>query len=90
MKRILLALLLGGAAAAVAQTPEECVVQRGQAVAATATHGGKAYRFASAACRDVFLSDPERYAQLYDALEELAAAGRTPAPAPREASLVPS
>jgi hypothetical protein len=50
------------------------------------THNAKTYRLASEACREQFLSDPERFAQLYDALQELAAAGEKP----RVASLVPS
>lgn len=67
--------------------PEECIVtRRGSAV--VVNHEGRAYRLASEACKTEFLSDPERYAQLYDALLELEAAGR--ALAPRSASLVPS
>ena len=51
-------------------TPEECLVAKGKPVA-TAEHGGKTYEFRFADCRDEFLTDPERYAQLYDALLEL-------------------
>lgn len=68
--------------------PESCIVRPGQKAAASATFNGKTYAFAKAECRELFLSDPERYAQLFDALAELAAAGELPAQ--REASLVPS
>jgi YHS domain-containing protein len=84
-------MLAAALAVLLAQAPavEECVVKPGQPTAASETFGGKTYRFATSECREVFLSDPERYAQLYDALAELAAAGKT-ADAPRDASLVPS
>jgi YHS domain-containing protein len=78
----ILALLL-----ATAQTPEECLVVKGKA-AATATHDGKTYRFASVACRDEFLTDPERFSQLYDALLELRGQGIETEKRPE--SLVPS
>lgn len=68
--------------------PEQCLVPRGKKAAATATFNGKTYAFSKAECREQFLTDPERYAQLYDALMELAGAGEVPAP--QEASLVPS
>jgi YHS domain-containing protein len=68
--------------------PEECLVRPGQRAVASATFEGKTYEFAKVECREEFLSDPERYAQLYDALAELMAAGEVPPP--REASLVPS
>jgi YHS domain-containing protein len=58
-------------------TPEECL--KGGKV--RVEHGGKTYRLATEECREQFLSDPERYAQLYDALAELEA---------QPASLVPS
>jgi len=69
-------------------TPEECLVGKGDA-AATVTHGGKTYRFRYAECRDEFLTDPERFSQLYDALIELQQSGETVAP-PSRPSLVPS
>ena len=53
------------------------------------SYGGKTYHLANDACRTQFLGDPERYAQLYDALEELAREG-APLQAPAKASLVPS
>lgn len=67
-------------------TPEECVTERSAIVA---SHGGKTYAFRHADCREQFLEDPERFAQLYDALLELRASGEK-IEAPREASLVPS
>ena len=86
----LLAALLTAATIANAQDapqPEECVV-RGRQRSVDVVHQGTTYRLASEACRAEFLTDPERYAQLYDALEELAlAGGEIAAPA---ASLVPS
>lgn len=54
----------------------------------TVTHAGKEFRLTSESCREQFLSDPERYAQLYDALSELAEEGVPLEPPP--ASLVPS
>jgi len=92
MMRITLAALLIAAAGAVAQeapAPEECLAKSGDASALTVAHGGKTYRLASEACRAQFVSDPERYGQLYDALLELEAAG-TPLRAPAAPSLVPS
>ncbi|HEX7708683.1 MAG TPA: hypothetical protein VF701_19635 [Thermoanaerobaculia bacterium] len=69
--------------------PEECLAKRDDASAVQVTHGSKSYRLASEACRAQFLSDPERYSQLYDALIELEAEG-TPLRRPSTASLVPS
>lgn len=66
-------------------TPEECVTRRSEI---TATHQGKTYAFRYADCREQFLTDPERYAQLYDALLEMQAQGIDTAP--RAESLVPS
>lgn len=62
-------LLIGSGAQAV--EPEQCLLAPGQTAAVTVPHGGKTYSFARADCRDLFLSDPERYAQLFDALAEL-------------------
>ena len=67
--------------------PELCLAAR-ESSAVSAAHGEKNYRFASEECRAQFLSDPERYAQLYDALLEMEAAGTPLVPQP--ASLVPS
>ncbi|HEX6087319.1 MAG TPA: hypothetical protein VF266_22500 [Thermoanaerobaculia bacterium] len=63
-------------------TPEECLAKKS---AITAEHAGKTYAFRYADCREQFLEDPERFAQLYDALLELEAAGQSTSP-----SLVPS
>ena len=68
-------------------TPEECLVTSGKA-AVTIEHQGKSYGFHFADCREEFLTDPERYAQLYDALLEMHAEGMKVERAP--ASLVPS
>ena len=82
--RLAIVLLLCAAAwsAAAEPQPEQCLAKGD----VTVTHAGRTYRLASEECRQQFLSDPERYAQLYDALLELAAAGETP----RIPSLVPS
>jgi hypothetical protein len=79
MTSLLLALLL-----ATAPAPEECLAKKGVAV----SFGGKTYQLASEACREQFLSDPERYSQLYDALLEMQAGGAAISSAP--ASSVPS
>lgn len=71
-----------------APQPEECLARAGDAAAVAVEHGGKSYRLASEACRAQFLSDPERYSQLYDALRELEAEGTPLRPA--TPSLVPS
>jgi YHS domain-containing protein len=63
----------------------------GDAVAST-DYGGKTYYFRSQACKDEFLTDPERFSQLYDALLELRAQGK-PLQKPKpldDASMVPS
>ena len=55
-------------------------------------YGGKTYGFTSQACKDEFLTDPERYSQLYNALLELEAQGK-PLDKPKpfdNASAVPS
>ncbi len=72
---------------AVVPAPEECLA-KAKASAVEVTHGGKTYRMANDACRAQFLTDPERYAQLYDALIELEAEGTPLRAAPP--SLVPS
>lgn len=64
-------LLLPSLASAV--EPEACVVPDGSTPAASVVHAGRVYELTSAECRDLFLTDPERYAQLFDALAELAA-----------------
>jgi hypothetical protein len=91
MTRLLLSfIVLGFGMSSYAQTPEECLVTRGKKTAASVTYNNRTYAFTSVECRDVFLTDPERFSQLYDALQELAEAGEFVAPPPEDASLVPS
>ena len=73
------------AAALSAVEPETCIAPGGTVIV---EHAGKRYALASSDCRDLFLSDPERYSQIFDALTELATAGKPAAPA--QPSLVPS
>ena len=73
-----------------APAPELCLTPPESRAAVVVTHAGKEYRLANEACREQFLSDPERYAQLYDALAELSAASGAPIAPPPPASLVPS
>lgn len=68
-------------------SPEECLVTKGEG-AVSVEHGGKTYRFRFEDCRTQFLEDPERFAQLYDALLEMAAEGAVIEKA--QPSLVPS
>lgn len=68
---------------AVLHSPEECIGTQ-----FATEYGGKTYTFRYADCREEFLRDPERYAQLYDALREMEAAGMKVEPP--KASLVPS
>ena len=81
---VLIAAIGVPAAAQSVADPEKCLTKRGLSVA----HAGKQYTLRDEACRDLFLSDPERYAQLFDAVAELEAAGK-PTVVPRP-SLVPS
>jgi YHS domain-containing protein len=94
MRGVTLAAFILAATAAMAgaedvPAPEECLAKSNSASAVMVTQGGKTYRMANEACRAQFLTDPERYAQLYDALLELEAEG-TPLRAPASPSLVPS
>ena len=86
---LVLAIAAGVASAQDAPEPEECLANAKDSSALVATHRGKTYRFKYEACRDQFLTDPERYSQLYDALLELEAEG-TPLTVPDTPSLVPS
>ena len=72
-----------------APAPEQCLARANDPAALSVTHGGKTYRLATEACRAQFLTDPERYSQLYDALLELEAEG-SPLRASAAPSLVPS
>jgi len=67
-------------------SPEECVTAKSEI---TTTYGGKTYAFRFADCREEFLKEPERFAQLYDALLEMQAEGIAVTKPPAE-SLVPS
>lgn len=92
MRAAALAAWMAAAAIALAQqppAPEECLAKTGDASAVSVSYGGKSYLLAGEACRAQFLTDPERYAQLYDALRELEAEG-TPLRARATPSLVPS
>ena len=79
-----------GMAAGTAPAPEACMVKPGAVAAASTVYNGRPYFFASIECGEEFLSDPERYSQLYDALSELAASGVPVKPTPADESLVPS
>ena len=72
-------------------SPEECVVAQSDITtsAITTTYAGKTYAFRFADCREEFLAEPERFAQLYDALLEMQAEG-VAVEKPRAESLVPS
>ena len=84
-------LLAIAAASAHAIEPEACLVEAGAGPAVTVEHEGRTYAFAAAECRELFLSDPERYAQLFDALAELRRSSPDTEPAPSEpVSLVPN
>ena len=78
----------------VAQTPRpaDCLAMGAGDAAASTEHAGKTYYFRSQACKDEFLTDPERFSQLYDALLELKAEGKPlQKPKPQDdASMVPS
>ncbi|MCA1732879.1 MAG: hypothetical protein LC732_04680 [Acidobacteria bacterium] len=86
---LMLTLLVLLAAPASGVEPEECLVAAGSEPATTADYRGVNYELASAECRELFLSDPERYSQLFDALAELGAQPAEPA-AHAPASLVPN
>ncbi len=69
---------------------ETCIPGPGETPAFTVEHAGKTYGLRTEECRDEFLSDPERYAQLYEALQELARAEGRPPETAGSVSLVPS
>ena len=72
-----------------APEPEACLARTSSSITASAEHNGVRYDFTSEVCKAQFLSDPDRYAQLYDALRELEAESGKPV-APPQPSLVPS
>lgn len=85
----LLTLVIAFAAgAADAPQAETCRVITDPASAVTVSYGARTYRLASEACAAEFRSDPERFAQLYDALAELEESGKPAAVA--APSLVPN
>jgi YHS domain-containing protein len=89
LKLLALSALFLAASPLLAQpAPEECFATKKDRVVESAEHDGRVYRFKAAGCRALFESEPERYAQLFDALAEMDAQGAVVA-AP-EASLVPS
>ena len=75
-----------------APQPEDCVLAGPEGAAASVEYRGKTYYYRDSVCKDEFLTDPERYSQLYDALLELKAQGKTiQKPKSHDAaSLVPS
>ncbi|HVR44768.1 MAG TPA: hypothetical protein VMS56_15150 [Thermoanaerobaculia bacterium] len=70
--------LLTAAPDALAIDPEACLVQPGARAAVTVEHEGRSWELAAPECRELFLSDPERYAQLFEALAELGARSSRP------------
>jgi hypothetical protein len=90
MNRLLGLLFVAGSMTVAGQEsqPELCRKATGPD-AVTVSWSGREYPLANEACREQFLSDPERYAQLYDALSELEKAGGR-VDSPVSASLVPS
>lgn len=69
--------------------PEACLVGPGEEAVTSVEYDGRVFELAVAECRELFLSDPERYAQLFDALAELRADAST-APRADHVSLVPN
>lgn len=67
-----------------------CRAATGDESAIAVSHEGTTYYVTSPACREAFLAEPARFAQLFDALAELEAAGKAPPPRHDPESLVPS
>ena len=90
MRRLAIALALAFccAADAAAVEPEACLVPPGAAAVASVEYAGKIYELASIECRELFLTDPERYSQLFDALAQMGASAE--AEPIEEPSLVPN
>ena len=82
--------LLPAVSAAAPVDPEACIPSPGQRPAVLVEHEGKSYPLTSEQCRDLFLSDPERYSQLFDALAELDPPPAEERRASENASLVPN
>ena len=70
--------------------PADCILPGPQGAVASAEYGGKTYYFRNQDCKEEFLADPERYSQLYDALLELKAQGKTVKKPPTDFSAVPA
>lgn len=83
----ILLLLLGTRTSGASSFPPSCLAAADDPASVQVAYGGRTFSLTSVECRKEFLTDPERYAQLYDALRELQQKGKA-APAPR--SLVPS
>lgn len=76
-------------AALLAVEPEACLLAPGARNAIRVDYQGKTYHLASPECRELFITDPERYSQLFDALAELGPERSSPPPQGR-VSLVPN
>ena len=86
----LFVLFLSVSAARAATAPADCILAGPDGAAASVEFGGKTYHLRDAACKEEFLTDPERVSQLYDALLELKAEGKTVPKPPAPASAVPA
>ncbi len=69
---------------------ETCIPGPEEKPAFVVEHAGKTYGLRTEECRVEFLTDPERYAQLYEALQELARTQGRPPDTAGSVSLVPS
>ena len=93
MKRlsaVIITALLPSMSVAATVEPESCIPSRGSRAAVVVEHEGKSYPLTSEQCRELFLSDPERYSQLFDALAELDPPPVKEQRASESASLVPN
>lgn len=70
--------------------PPSCRATAGDETAIAVSHEGTTYYVTNSVCREAFLAEPDRFAQLFDALAELEAAGKAPPHAHDPESLVPS
>lgn len=68
----------------------ECLLTGPEGAAASLDYNGKTYHFSDAACKEEFLTDPERFSQLYDTLLELKEENKPLPPPPAPASAVPA
>ena len=84
-------LLSLGRVSGAAPTAAECLATDAAQAVASVEYNGKTYRFRDPACKEEFLSDPERFSQLYDALLELKSQGQPlPKPPDSDYSAVPA